>query len=117
MPGMRKPNLTLENQKQTLKHMVLIQLWGGPVHFPSAPPGVWGPPSAPAHEDQLPKQTRQGFPEAQRMCWHADPSRWVGWEEMDGKGSKSVWVWDEKNELIAENFKARAIPEAAGSLN
>lgn len=49
----------------------------------------------------------------------SDPSR-VGWEEIDGKRSKSVWVWDlkkKKNELHSENFKACAIPEAAGPLN
>lgn len=56
--------MTLENQKQTLKHFVLTQLWVGASTFPIDPPGAWGLPSTPAHGDQLPRQTGQQCPEA-----------------------------------------------------
>ena len=53
--------MTLENQKQTLKHFVLTQLSRT---LPIDPPGAWGPPSTPAHGDQLARQTGQQCPEA-----------------------------------------------------
>lgn len=117
LPGTRWPKQTSENQKQTLPAQCADSALGRGQHTSQLP--LLGPGGLPAHlhaRTSCPNRLAKGFPETQGMCRHAEPCR-VGWEEIHRKGSKSVWLWDEKSELHSENFKACAIPEAPGPLS
>lgn len=90
-PGVKQPQLLLENQKSDITKTVWSQSWAGANQLLIRPSRSSGDTPRTCTEDQLPKQTDQGFLEAQRRDGGMQrPSRWVGWEETAGKGSRNM---------------------------